>query len=525
MHFCWPRLDCLLTEEEKVEHLTNVKPRLPARLGAPFVLLALAGAFSALDAQPFWPQFRGPNGQGVTESAHPPVTFSPSENVIWATEVPPGHSSPCIWGKRIFLSTFQGDALQCRAYDRATGKLVWSRDVPAKKIEPTHAFSNPAAPTPAANGHRVVFYFGSYGLLCFSHEGKEIWRKELPPPVSRGSYGSATSPILLGDLLIQNLDTDEGGSRLLALKVSTGGAAWETPRPLFRAGWSTPAVWTRKGQSAIVVLGSKMVAAYNASNGAELWSVPGFPLETAPSIAVGDGLVFACAAGIGGRSSPMFEGTHWADLMKLDQNKDGKLQKSEVPKDYLLVQRAELPEGHPGRLLPWPFVELFDGFDKDKNGELTEEEWNTGMASFASMDTPIVMALHADGARTNGEERIAWKHSRGIPEVPTPLCYQHKLFLVRDGGLLQCLDAASGSVLYEDRVGEGGGYSASPIGADGRVYLASQSGAVIVVDATAKELKVLARNVIGEKITATPAPVENVLYVRTDQRLFAFGRK
>src|SRR5438874_955932 len=100
------------------------------RLGAWPGLLACCAA-PMLKAQPFWPQFRGPNGQGISESAHPPVTFSPSENVLWSVEVPPGHSSPCIWGGGIFLSTLQEGRLQCRAYDRASGKLVWSRDVPA----------------------------------------------------------------------------------------------------------------------------------------------------------------------------------------------------------------------------------------------------------------------------------------------------------------------------------------------------------------------------------------------------------
>jgi outer membrane protein assembly factor BamB len=485
----------------------------------------LSGGFSLLDAQPFWPQFRGPNGQGVAESAHPPTTFSPSENAVWSAEIPPGHSSPCVWGERIFLSTFQDGALQCRAYDRATGKSLWTRDVPAAKIERTHDFSNPAAPTPAANKQCVVFYFGSFGLICFSHEGKELWRKELPAPESRGHYGSATSPILLANLVVQVLDTDGGSSRLLALEVSSGATVWETPRPFFSAGWSTPAIWTRNGQSAILVLGSKKFAAYDASKGTELWSAAGFPAETAPSIALGEGLIFACAAGMGGRSNPAFEGVHWSDLMRLDQNHDGKLQKSEVPQDYKFVLRPELPEGHPGRSFPFPLVGMFEGLDKDKNGEVTEEEWNSAMASFSSMDTPIVMALHAEATGTNEEQRIAWKHTRGIPEIPTPLYYDHKLFIVRDGGLLQCLEAASGKVLYQERLGVGGGYTASPIAADGRVYLPSHSGTIVVVDARAKELKVLARNVIGEKITATPALAENLMYVRTDRHLFAFGHK
>jgi outer membrane protein assembly factor BamB len=189
------------------------------------------------------------------------------------------------------------------------------------------------------------------------------------------------------------------------------------------------------------------------------------------------------------------------------------------------VLRPELPEGHPGREFPVPLVAMFDGLDQDKNGEMTQEEWNSAMANFSSMDTPVVMALRAKAAGTNNEARIAWKHTRGIPEVPSPLCYDHKLFLVRDGGLLQCLEADSGKVLYQDRLGIGGGYTASPIAADGHVYLASQSGTIVVVDAHANELKVLARNVIGEKITATPALAENLMYVRTERHLFAFGSK
>src|SRR5258708_33312869 len=98
------------------------------------LLLLLSGGFSPLEAQPFWPGFRGPNGQGVAESAHPPTTFSQAENAVWAAEVAPGHSSPCVWGKSIFLSTFEEGGRQCRVYDSDTGTLRWRPDAPASKI-------------------------------------------------------------------------------------------------------------------------------------------------------------------------------------------------------------------------------------------------------------------------------------------------------------------------------------------------------------------------------------------------------
>src|SRR5215472_2851122 len=120
-------------------------------------------------SQPFWPQFRGPSGQGISTSAKPPIKLNKTD-AAWATELPPGHSSPCVWGDRIFLSSFSDGKLECRAYDRPSGKLLWAKPVNAEKIEKTHAFSNPAAPTPAADEKRVVFYFGSYGLLAFKHD-------------------------------------------------------------------------------------------------------------------------------------------------------------------------------------------------------------------------------------------------------------------------------------------------------------------------------------------------------------------
>jgi outer membrane protein assembly factor BamB len=487
--------------------------------------IALVGACmvaSCGHGQPYWPQFRGPTGAGISPSARPPISFG-VRDAVWATEVPPGHSSPCVWGNRIFLTTFAEGKLECRAYDRAKGTQVWAKPVEVEQLEKTHPFSNPAAPTPAADGEHVVFYFGSYGLLAYSHEGRLLWDKKLPAPVSRGNYGSGSSPVLYGDLVIQALDTDEGGSRLFAFRRATGEKAWETARPLFACGWSTPVVWTHGGKPEIVLLGSKKLVAYEPAEGKELWSAAGFPLETVPSPACDEERVYACSAGIGGRTNPKFEAFGLAELLQFDANKDGKVQLSEVPESYRFVQRPELPEGHPGRVLPFPARAILEGMDKNKDGVVSQEEWDQAIAAFEQVDTPVLMALRPGSPDKSETNLVAWQLSRGIPETPSPLCYRGKVYLVRDGGLLQCLDSVSGTVLYQERLGVLGGYSASPVAADDRVYLASQSGTVTVVDARERSLKVLARNALGEKITATPALVEDKLYVRTEKHLFAFG--
>jgi outer membrane protein assembly factor BamB len=484
-------------------------------------LLFFFGGLLGVCAQPYWPQFRGPAGCGVADAAHPPLRFDGTNGLLWRTEVAPGHSSPCIWGDRIFLTSIHDKQLECRAYDRIQGKLLWTRLVPAKAIERTHNFSNPAASTPVADDQRVIFYLGSFGFLCYTHDGEEVWRRELPPPVSQ--YGTASSPILLNELVVQTLDTDEGDSRLLAVKRSTGETAWETPRPLFKASWSTPSVWRHGGETELIVLSSKQLVSYDPATGSPRWSVGGFPLQVAPSLAIEDDLLFACAAGIGGRSNPKSEGFLWTQVAHLDLNKNGKIEKAEIPDEFRIVQRPELPDGHPGRQFPFPLTFFLGHMDKDKDDAITEQEWNEGRAAFESMDSPVLMAIRASEAGRGDTNRVVWNHAKGIPEVPSPLCYNRRVYLIRDGGLLQCLDAANGNVLYKERVGVPGGYSASPLGADGRVYLASQSGTIVVLEAASNELKVLARNHVGGQITATPAFAKNCLYVRTDQHLAAYG--
>src|SRR5687767_13147179 len=152
-----------------------------------------------------WPQFRGPNGASVATSAKaPPIEFGPGRNVLWTTALPPGHSSPVIWGDRIFVTAFDTERkkLEVIALRRATGEIAWRRDVPAEQIEDVHKVSNPATGTPVADADRVYAYFGSYGLIAFGHDGTVQWT--VPMPTVQMPQGSGTSPVLAGDLLILN---------------------------------------------------------------------------------------------------------------------------------------------------------------------------------------------------------------------------------------------------------------------------------------------------------------------------------
>ena len=221
------------------------------------VLLLCVLPVSLVGQQPTaaqWPRFRGANGAGVSETDRPPTTFGPSSNRLWHVEVPPGHSSPAIWGDHLFVTALENSTLIVMAFRRRDGTLLWRQDAPSGPLEKVHPFSNPAASTPATDGQRVYTYFGSYGLLAHDFTGKEVWRKPLPAPPTQ--FGSATSPIVFAGKVILQLDGNDGRSELLAFDARSGDAVWRTPRPLLGESWSTPIVWTHDGRDEIITLGS-----------------------------------------------------------------------------------------------------------------------------------------------------------------------------------------------------------------------------------------------------------------------------
>lgn len=473
-------------------------------------------------AQASWSQFRGPNGQGILESANPPVQFNASNNLAWSTAIPPGHSSPCIHGQRLFLTTFDNGALATHAYDRATGKRLWQQTAPATRLEKVRPFNSPASPTPAASADHVFVYFGSFGVLCYDHDGTERWRKPLPAP--KNQYGTASSPVLCGNAVVLLLDSDDRNSKLLALRPQDGQVHWQTERPQFTANWSTPVLWDQGGPKELVVLGSRRLTAYDPDTGQERWWVDGFSPETIGVPVLGDGLLLVSAANRTGGHTDMYQGIRWEQLLELDQNGDRQLQEAEVPADYRFVLRPEVSDDNPGYADPNSTLKSrFNSIDSDKDKALTEIEWKAFATQWGARFSPSLKAIRPGGRGDSTPSHVAWQLRRGIPEIPSPLCYRGRLYLVRDGGLVQCVRPGTGEVIYEDRVGVPGSYCASPVAAGGRIYLAAHSGTIVVLDGTSDRLQVLARNVLGEKIWATPALAENTIYVRTEKRLQAFS--
>lgn len=474
-----------------------------------------------------WNQFRGPNGQGLAQTARIPVQFGPEENVSWKTAVPPGHSSPVIWNNRVFLTAADPahkDRLLTLGLDGRTGKTRWQQSLASQTRVEFHALNNAAASTPVVDSRHVYVYFGTYGLVCYDHSGREIWKRPIETPASK--YGMATSPILHQGKVILVLDGDKGTSRILAVRTDTGATVWEQPRPLFRANWSTPMIFRHGRTEEIVVLGAKRLTTYDPANGQELWWAGGFSQETVCVPATGEGLLFAGAAALGGRGDDTLdaEGMWRNTLQEFDRNHDGKIQREEMTEGFGFVQRPELPKDNPGYAMPMGSMDsVLRMFDRDKDGVISEPEWLGAMSGFASFSHPTLAAFRPGATDDARKTHLAWEVQRGIPEVPSPLYCRGKIYLMRDGGLLTALEAATGKELYRDRIGAPGQYIASPIAAGDKLVVAATSGVVSVIQ-LGEPFKVLAQNDFKAAIFATPAVAGNRLYVRTDGHLYAIGK-
>lgn len=505
-----------------------MKPNIhiPTRTTAFLVALLLGGVSpiaSAAGASPAnWPQFRGPNGSGVADDARPPVHFGPETNLLWKTAVPPGLSAPVVWGDRVFLTALENNKLITLAYDARTGRELWRQVAPAQTIEKCHEFSSPATPTPCTDGERVYAYFGSFGLIAYDVEGNEVWQRALERLPSQ--YGTATSPILAGGRLILQHDGDNTNASLLALAPATGKTVWEAPRPLAGASYSTPMVWRHDDVEELIVQGKGRVAAYGMNGGEPKWWVRGWGFAAITTPVAGDGLLFAGGSGMGDPSEPDDPLFDWKKLIaEHDANRDGQIALDEMPKSVVWHIRKELPIDVPGN--GFPMHDLMAIFvDTDKNGIVTKAEWDASEA-FAKdkFNADRFVGIQPGGKEDSTATHVAWETTKGLSEMPSPLFYRGRVHFVRDGGMWTVLEPRTGKRLLDrERLGIGGQVVASPIAANGYIYLVNASGTFAVLRA-GDTLDVVAVNKLGASVCSTPAIAGNRIYVRSADQLWAFG--
>jgi outer membrane protein assembly factor BamB len=448
-----------------------------------------------------WPRFRGPNGTGLQEAGRLPVHLSATRSVAWKTPLPPGYSSPVVSGDRVFVTAFEGEKLLTIALDRKSGAEVWRRESPRERKEKLDRRNGPASPTPAADGKNVYVFFPDYGLLSYTFAGVERWRTPLGP--FNNVYGMGASPVLAGDLVVLVCDQNRG-SFAAGFRQADGREVWRTPRPEALSGHSTPIVYAPPGGPLQVVApGSFRMDSYSAATGEIVSWVNGLPgeMKSGP-VLYGDTIY------INGYSSPdndpgrQVAVAPFAEVLsKHDADKDGKL------------SLAEAPDERTRR--------YFVFIDLDEDGAANEAEWRIWTVGSASENS--LQAFRAGGRGDLTGQSLRWRYTRSVPQLPTTLVYRRVVYMINDGGVLTTLDAATGTVRKQARLrGAVDNYYASPVAGDGKVYIVSQTGVVVVLDATGDQ-EILSTGEMDDEVYATPAIAGGRIFIRTRGALYCFG--
>ncbi|GMU84180.1 MAG: hypothetical protein AMXMBFR47_40500 [Planctomycetota bacterium] len=439
------------------------------------VFLALTGITFADGPRPGvdWPQFRGISATGIADGKPLRLEWNAAkgDGVAWKTPIPGlAHSSPVIWGDRLFVTTAvpltgeaslkvglygAGDSAddmvehEYRVYclDKRDGKILWDRV--ALKTTPKfkrHTKATHVNSTPVTDGRRVVAFFGTEGVFCYDMDGKLEWKKELGPldvgphDAAELQWGFASSPIIAEGRLIVQCDVKEKPF-LAALDVGDGREIWRVARDDV-PGWSTPTAARVGDDWQILVNGCKHMGAYRLGDGGEVWRMSGGGGIPVPTPVVSGELV------------------------------------------YLTSNHRPIKAGDPQK--PVFAVRL------GAKGEL---------------------AIPSDGT---GNRDVAWLRTQRGNYMQTPLIYRGVAYLCYDNGVVSSFDAETGEPIYRERLGTGdSGYTASAVAGDGKVYFTSETGDVAVVDGTAREFRVLARSAFDDICMATPAISEGRLYWRT----------
>ena len=440
-----------------------------------------------------WTRFRGANGVGVATGTGYPPELRKDTNAVWRTPVRAGKSSPVLTVRHVFLTGYEKGKLYTQCFDRQTGKLLWERSVDRVQDMLANRLNHPAAITPVIDGENVISFFKDYGFVSYDPKGNVRWKTPMGP--FNNVMGLGASPLLAGPNVILLADQVEG-SFIAAVDRRNGELRWKTPREEGE-GWGTPLFYDPAKRAPYVVTTSRgQFGAYTVDGGKRVTTLRGLPTTVVGSPIIHDGILFV--QGYGSDAPAPFS----QRLEKLDKNHDGQLSKDEYTDEAFLSGIAN--------------------YVGNRDGIITEAEWNEKQKEVMGPNCLVAYRLDYDdrGAITPKE---LWRYEKSFTGViPTPLVYQGILYFVKNGGILTAIDAKTGTVLKTGRVsGALGGYSSSPVAAEGKIYLASEDGNVAVLRA-GSEWEVISAAHIGEACYATPALSEGDVYLRTDEALYRF---
>jgi len=442
----------------------NIKRLFPI-----FLLFAFASnsVTSAQDGSSNWPNWRGPNFNGVAEPTDPPEEFGESKNLKWKAAIPGlGNSTPIIWEDQLIVLTAvptdkepgkEEEALQegrrmgppsngtdqihqftVISYNKNNGEINWQTVVKEElPIERTHELGTWASNSPVTDGKHIYAYFGSRGLFCLDFEGNVLWERDWGQMEKKMSFGEGSSPALYKNRIAVLWD-HEGDSFITVLDTKTGKDVWKKDREEATS-WSTPLILEVNGRVQVITSATSRTRSYDLETGEIIW-----------------------------------EGT-----------------------------------GMTGNVIPHPVYE---------NGILYL------MSGYRGNALQAIDLLRAKGNIT-GTDAILWEYNQDTPYTPSPVLKDGYLYFLRvNNGFLTCLDAKTGEVKYSKEKVEGiSSLFSSPTWADGKLYIAGKESVAVVK--AGPEFEQISENKLDDTFHASPVIIGNDLFLRGQKSLYCFSKK
>jgi len=450
------------------------------RLTVVLVLAYLSVTAQKAD-QAHWPQWRGPFFNGMARG-DAPTSWNDTTNIKWQTEIPgKGHSTPVIWGDRIFLTTAiptgkpaaaaltpapaatsttpggQGAGRQGRGpggdtgpqvehrfevlcLDRKTGKILWQKTA---KVATPHegyhrVYGSFASNSPVTDGKYVYAFFGSRGIYAYDFNGKLIWEKDLGVQMKiKNGFGEGSAPLLDGNRLFLVYD-HEAGSFMVALDKRNGKELWRVTRDE-GSSWSTPFAIDHAGRRQVIVTATRKVRSYDAETGKLIWEAAGLGANAIPMPVHQNGVIYVMS----GYRDPR--------LMAIKLGREGDL---------------------------------------------------------------------------TGTDSILWSQTRGLAYTTSPVLHDNKLYVLTDNGMLSAFNATTGEPHFAQvRLPKPYNFKASPVGANGKLYLATEDGDVVVLK-MGEKFEVIATNTLTDQVfIATPVIAGGDLFLRGKDQLFCISQE
>ncbi len=413
-----------------------------------------------------WPQWRGPDFNGMARG-DAPTKWSDTENVKWKAAIPGrGHSTPVVWGDKVFLTTAiptaktptpapqQGGArgpgggaganqehqFVVLCLDKKSGKILWQKV--AKTATPHEGYHGMygsfASNSPVTDGKNVYAFFGSRGVFCYDLNGKLLWEKDLGVQMKmRLQFGEGTAAVLHDDKLLLVFDY-QGDSFIVTLDKATGKEVWRATRQEI-SNWSTPLVVEHAGKKQVIVSAPTKVRSYDLNSGKMIWDCAGLGLNTIPQPVHQDGVVY------------VMSGFREPKLLAIKLGKEGDL---------------------------------------------------------------------------TGTDSVLWSETRGLSYTPSPVLFDGKLYTLTDNGMMSCFDAKTGKSYYQQqRLPKPYNFKSSPVGANGKLYLATEEGDIVILK-MGEKFEVVATNTLADQVfIASPVILNGEIFLRGQNTLFCISEK